>query len=222
MGIYPELEKLRLEALIERFQSQPLEGKEYASGYYMEIAERICEYGEEGVGFLKQQLSNPNVARVRAVLFALSVKKLRPDTLPVLMSALNDRRPLVVAEDIDGLRHNGYQEAMEQIVLLISHPSPYVAGAALRFVSAFDRDQAIPLLLNTLKHPHFVLRENACDELGNLEVIEAIPDLTRLLNDPHPYVRQAAQTALEELRSAQKEKSEVKHETPAASDQVSG
>ncbi|MCI0526719.1 MAG: HEAT repeat domain-containing protein [Nitrospira sp.] len=205
MGIYPKLETLELEELIKSFQFPPPEGEMYAAGYYFEVAEHICQYGEKGVQFLKQQLSNPDVHRVRAALFALSGRVSNSDTVPLLLSYLNDPRPLVVAEAIEGLRHNGYKGAMEQVVSLVLHPSPYVVGAALRYIGTFDRDRVIPLLLEALKHPDSLIRENACDELGDLEVIEAIPALVPLLSDLHPHVRQAAQTALEDLERIQKE-----------------
>ena len=206
MGIYPELETLGLEELMGCFQALPPEEEEYAAGYYLEVAERLCQCGEKGVQFLKQQLSNPDVNRVRAALAALSERVSSPDTVTLLLTYLSDSRPLVAAEAIDGLRHNDFHMAMEQIIPLISHTSPYIVGAALRFVSAFNRDRAVPLLLNALKHPAFLVRETACDELSNLEVIEAIPELIRLLGDSHPHVCQAARTALEDLRRAQKEK----------------
>jgi HEAT repeat protein len=199
MEIYPGLENLQLESLIERFQSPSPDEKKYRADYYMEIAERICE-SEDGRRFLKQQVSHPDTARVRAALFALSEKSSTHNVVPLLLNALNDSRPLVVAEAIDGLRYIGYQTAMEQLVALISHPSPYVVGAALRFIGAFDRDRAIPLLLNALAHPHFIVRENACDAVGDLEAIEAMSEVTQLLDDPHPDVREAARTALEDLK----------------------
>ena len=51
-----------------------------------------------------------------------------------------------------------------------------------------------------------LMRENACDELDQLKALEAIPALLPLLEDPHPQVRQAAQTALDNLRGVQPEK----------------
>jgi HEAT repeat protein len=43
------------------------------------------------------------------------------------------------------------------------------------------------------------VRENAADELGDLDAVAAIPELHQLLVDSHPDVRQAAQTAIEIL-----------------------
>ena len=64
-------------------------------------------------------------------------------------------------------------------------------------------DRAQPLLIEALKDPHFIVRENAADELGELDVVTAIPDLRQLLADSHPDVRQAAQTAIEILESTE-------------------
>ena len=60
-------------------------------------------------------------------------------------------------------------------------------------------NKALPLLIEALKDPDFIVRENAADELGELYEVEAIPYLHQLLRDSHPHVRQAAQTAIEML-----------------------
>lgn len=60
-------------------------------------------------------------------------------------------------------------------------------------------DKAIPLLLESLESKDAIVRENAIDELDELEIKEAIPYLSKLVNDPDINVRQAAETALENL-----------------------
>ena len=204
MGLYAELQTLDREALMQCFQSPPPEGEEYAAGYYLEVAERISACHEKGGEFLRQQLNHPDVNRARAALFALSLRGESHETVPLLLRYLHDPRPLMVAEALDGLRHHGDQTALQHAVPLVSHTSPPVVSAVLRYLSAFDRDRAVPLLLQGLQHPDVLVRENACDELGDLEVLEAIPALLPLLDDPHPHVRQAAQTSIEDLRRTQK------------------
>src|SRR2546427_4463503 len=206
MGVYPELHTLGLAELVQRFFSPPPEGDAYADSYYLEVAEHLGTCEEKGGEFLRQQLSHPDGNRARAALFALSARAGSPETVPLLLRCLHDPRPLIVAEAIDGLRHNGWQMAMDQIIPLVAHASPAVVGAALRYISAFDRDRAVPLLCQALRHSEALVRENACDELDQLEALEAIPALLPLLEDPHPQVRQAAQTALDNLRGVQPEK----------------
>jgi HEAT repeat protein len=57
------------------------------------------------------------------------------------------------------------------------------------------------MLIHALSDQEFIVRENAIDELGELGQPEAIPYLQPLLNDEHPDVRQAAETAIEVLTS---------------------
>lgn len=68
-----------------------------------------------------------------------------PDILSMLRDALNDPREMVVAEAIDGLRRGRFGSELEWFLSLRLHPSPYVQGAVLRFVSAFELIRAIPL-----------------------------------------------------------------------------
>ncbi len=64
----------------------------------------------------------------------------------------------------------------------------------------------MPLLLQGLQYPDVLVYENACDELDDFEAVEAMPALTPLLDDPHPHIRQAAQTGLDNLQRVQQEK----------------
>src|SRR5712692_2913083 len=138
--MYQELEALGLEELKKRLLSPCPDGDEYAVCYYQEVAYMICKQEDAGIQFLRQQLSNPEENRVRAALFALGTAKARPDTVSLLVSYLADRRPMILAEAMDGLTHHGYREAIERIVPFILESSdPYVIGAALRYVSASDR-----------------------------------------------------------------------------------
>ena len=75
----------------------------------------------------------------------------------------------------------------------------YVRGSVLRFMSEFYPERAVGLLIDALNDAHFIVRENAADELGELEAVEALPFLRAKLEDPHPDVRQAAETAIEML-----------------------
>jgi HEAT repeat protein len=61
-------------------------------------------------------------------------------------------------------------------------------------------EKALPLLIESLKDPDYIVRESAADELGELEVVEAIPFLNSLMEkDPHPDVREAAQISIDIL-----------------------
>ena len=206
MGSYPALRGIPLLKLISKFQSRCPDGPGYSAGYFLEVAERIGESGSDGVEFLKSQLSNPSAVKVRAAVYALAARTRAPETITMLLSFLGDKRPIVVAESIDGLRRNHHGASLKRILPLSSHPNPYIAGASLRYVSAFNRTRAKDLLIKSLKNPRQVVRANACDELDRLNVSEAIPHLTPLLRDPAKPVRQAARTAVDNLSAGRRSK----------------
>jgi HEAT repeat protein len=87
----------------------------------------------------------------------------------------------------------------EQVMALLHHPDPYVKGSVLRYLSQLCPEKAIAELLDALNDSHFIVRERAVDELGELSAAETIPFIRPLLNDPHPHVRQAARTAIDNL-----------------------
>ncbi len=141
-------------------------------------------------------------ARLRAILFALTEPRLDDPILrDKFISYLQHESPLIVAEAVDSLRRQGDKAAVDQILGLRQHSSPYVHGSVLRFMAHLHSEKALPLLIEALRNPHFIVRENAADELGQLGAVEAIPHLRPLLNDAHPDVRQAVQTAIEILES---------------------
>lgn len=200
MSIYPEFDHLNLEELIARFQKPLLEEEDEEFLYYSELALLIEKQGEGGIAFLLAQLQKVDTPKLVGILFALtetSPKDIQLNNL--LVTYLHDSRPMVIAEAINGLSRLGEKDNIDQVLALREHPSPYVRGSVLRFMAHLDRERALPLLLQGLKDPHFIVRENAADELGELEAVGSIPELYQLLVDSHPHVRQAAQTAIEML-----------------------
>jgi hypothetical protein len=202
VSFYPELDQLNLEALAARFKMPPPEGEAYAAAYYSEVASLIAKQGERGIAFLEEQLDKEDTARMRAILFALTKPGLeKPLGTERLVSYLADARPEIVAATVDGLRRQRKADHTGRVLSLLHHPSPYVRGSVLRFMSELHPDNALPLLFAALSDEHFIVRENAADELGELGRPEALPHLRSLLADPDPDVRQAAQTAIEILEA---------------------
>lgn len=207
MSFYPELDHLNLEELIARFQDSPLGGEEYASVYYSEVALLIRQKGEAGIAFLWGEMNCADTERLRAILFALTESPVKNQALlDHLVSYLQDERPLIVAEAIDSLCRLGAKDTVEQVLALLQHRSPYVRGSVLRFMRCLHPNKALPLLIEALKDPDFIVRENAADELGELYQVEAIPYLRPLLADSHSDVREAAQTAIEMLEESENDK----------------
>ena len=204
MSFYPELDRLNLEELVQHFRMPPSEGEDYAIAYYQEVAHLIRQKGEAGITFLQQEINRANTAQLQAILFALTETRLNDLALRnLLFSYLKDDRAIIVMEAIDALSRQGEKDAIYSVLALREHPSPYVRSSVLRFMRRLYPDRAFPLLIKALKDPDFIVRENAADELGELDVVEAISDLHPLIEDPHPDVRQAAQTAIEILESLQ-------------------
>lgn len=205
MSLYPNLEKLSLEELIFRFQSNCPEGEKFAASYYSEVTQLISQQGEPGVYFLLQTIDRVDTERLRAVIYALSSHPLTPpEFTDQLVKYLRDQRSFIVAEAIDGLSRRNVRSSLNEVLKLQNHSSPYVRGSVLRFVKHLYPSESLPMLIQALGDSDFIVRENAADELGDLGNIQAIPSLRPLLQDPHIDVRQAAQTAIEVLQSISK------------------
>ncbi|MBD2185882.1 HEAT repeat domain-containing protein [Planktothrix sp. FACHB-1355] len=202
MSFYPELDRLNLEELIDRFRQNPPEGEEYAVVYYQELASIIAVKGKAGIDFLLRQTKETYPPRWQAILFALSQSPLDyPSVRNLLFSYLENEQPMIVAEAIDSLCRIEEKDAVDRVLTLFKHPSPYVRGSVLRYITRLYPDKALPLLIEAFKDQDFIVRENAADEVGELGAVEAIPYLRRILEDVNPDVRQAAQTAIAMLES---------------------
>lgn len=209
------LEATNVTRLISLFKSVPTDGELYADAYYQDIADRLFQQGNEGWLYLEKLLpfydhqsrDNPldllSQSRMRAILFALSqVKSPRKKTeiTTLLESYLEDSRPSIVAEAIDGLRHQKARKYNIHVLSLLNHASPFARGSVLRFVATLYPEQALPILLRSLDDSDAIVRENAVDELGDLGDEAAISPLKVLFKkEKDRNVREAIKTALEIL-----------------------
>ena len=209
------LEETNVTRLISLFNSVPSDGELYADAYYQDIADRLSQQGNERWLYLEEVFSfydrqsrdNPldllSQARMRAILFALSqVKSSRKKTeiTTLLESYLEDSRPSIVAEAIDGLRHQKARKYKIHVLSLLNHVSPFVRGSVLRFVATLYPEQSLPILLRSLDDSDAIVRENAVDELGDLGDEAAISPLKVLFKkEKDRNVREAIKTALEML-----------------------
>ncbi|MBD2388077.1 HEAT repeat domain-containing protein [Cylindrospermum sp. FACHB-282] len=206
MSFYPELDHLSLEQLIKHFRLPPPE-REDAVLYFQEIAHLIATNGEDGVKFLWQESDKANTEKLQAILFALTETPLQhpfvqPELCKLLVRYLHDERPLIIMEAIDSLSRLGVIGSVKSVLGLREHSSPYVRSSVLRFMRTLYPEKALPLLIESLKDPDYIVRESAADELGELDSVEAIPFLNSLIEkDPHPDVRQAAQTSIDLISS---------------------
>jgi hypothetical protein len=202
MGIYPELDNLTLDALKAALYSPCPDGDEYAFGYYEEVALLIMAKG--GAEYLRSQLDIAQAERLAAVIFGITSTPISDPVLTQrLISLLSAAHEIVVMAVIDGLRFQSETSAVDIVLGLNTHHSPYVRGAVLRYIRTLFPEQALPLLIASLADDHYIVREVAADELGELYNTAALPHLKKLLDDPHPHVRQAVETAIEWLEETE-------------------
>ncbi|HYT93731.1 MAG TPA: HEAT repeat domain-containing protein [Gemmataceae bacterium] len=209
MAFFPELVGLPLETLTQAFDSPPSPADAAPAEdpflWFSEVALAIAQDGEAGVNWLLHHLPEDDEDRLRAVLFALSSvegdlrDQRRSQLEQFLLAVLADQRPLIVAAAVDGLTALDCADALDRVLPLLAHDSPYVVGSVLRFLARHHPEKARPALLLALKSAEPIIRQNAVDELDELDYVEALPALRRLLNDEDGYVRQAAQTAVSNL-----------------------
>jgi len=216
MPFFPELSRRPLEELMKCFIDPGREKeipKEEGELWLDEVAVQIARASTKGIKFLLDHIPVVDERRLRAILIALPSAgnklsaRARAEICRQSRSLLGHSRPLIVAEAADVLRHLGCREAEEEVSRLLHHPSPYVVGSALRFLARHFPDRAGPLLEGALDSEEPIIRQNAIDELDELEYFPALPRIKRLVNDADADVRQAALTAvrnLEELGREQK------------------
>jgi hypothetical protein len=144
------------------------------------------------------QLEDDDAAR--AVVFAAAEEDAAATPVrSFLRAALDDEREFVAAEALDGLAFGRTPLQAEVLERLSQHPSPYVRGALLRYLARVRGRSVVDILVAALKDGSHIVRENAIDELEELEAREAVPALRRLLDDSHRDVRAAARYALQTL-----------------------
>jgi HEAT repeat protein len=209
MSIYPEIDNLGLNELVQRWQSPPLDGEEYADLYYQEVADKICMSGSEGIDFLLAFVlhtdTNSEASRFSAVVLVLSKYSQKSnDFRSTLVKCLDEEQDSIVSASIEALSSQKVLDVKQQILEKIEHRSPYVRSSVLRYVSQVFPAESIPLLVHALQDKDYIVRESAIDELDEMEH-EMEPNslkilLEPLLEDSYPQVRQAAQTAIANLR----------------------
>jgi HEAT repeat protein len=88
-----------------------------------------------------------------------------------------------------------------EATVLFTEGGVIVVGSALRFFARCDPVRAVPLLEKALKAEEPIVRQNAVDELDEMNHTPALEKIQRLLRDPDKDVRQAARTAVEHLEN---------------------
>jgi HEAT repeat protein len=214
MPFFPELAETPLWSLFRDFDAPhppaAIEEDDWPE-WYAELAMQIAKSGKHGLEFLLSHAAMADVTRLRAILISLAFLSRRPvphshtrsRIKQMLLGLLGHPDPIIIANVIDDLGLLDFAEELDNVWRLRDHPSPYVVGSVLRFLSRHYPEKARPLLEQALTSPEYIIRENGVDELDELGCVESLPKLRQLLDDPHPHVRQAAQTAVANLEELQ-------------------
>jgi len=203
-GVFPQLNLLPLAELQARFRAAPPKDPDLEGDYqlwYEELAVCIRKRdADEGARFLREEAARADPDRLASIFLALAwfgeSDRAHAD---VLIEGLHNPDEHVAARAIDGLASVGGRGITEHILALSADPRELVRSAVLRFARQVLPDRAAKLLLDALGDPHYIVRENAIDELDELDYTPALPGIQALLTDPHPHVRQAALTAIANL-----------------------
>jgi len=180
--MFPSLHKVQPTELMAWFlgYSPPRIPKDEYEFWLQEVALAIANAGPDWAGVLLAFAPHANEVQLRAILLALSCAKgiLSEKQRDVLCARardlLADRRPMVVAEAVDTLTTLGCRRTKESISSLLRHPSPYVRGSALRHFARRHPKEAVPLLERALHSKEPVVRQNAVDELDELNYTPAL------------------------------------------------
>lgn len=175
-------------------------GGEY-DDYYEAVARELYEQGEPGVEVLTQELAGRRVPQLRAALTVLAMHQgSEPAFVEKVKLLAGDSEPVIAGDAIRLLGSLGVTELGERIRGLGDHPSPFVRASVLDYLARAEPESAYPALVQGLLDSDYVVRETAVDALDDLDSTEAISVIEPLLEDPHEDVRQAARTAVDNLR----------------------
>ena len=165
--------------------------------FYDSIA---CNIAQENPYYLLDNIKNYSGMRKRAAIFGLGSSLVKDEKITKeILLATHDTDPLVVSRAINALIDLEHKQYWSHIQPLLNNESPFVKGAVLTYARYVEAEKVYELLVSSLTDTHYIVREYAIDELAELGNIEAIEKIKPLLNDVHPHVRQAAESAIKEL-----------------------
>lgn len=205
-GLHPELNELTLDQLITRFLGEPPEPDD-DYWFYDELVYVMRRFEDRAVEFFVQQFERETRTEPRAALLYILTfppQLDHPAILPFLYRALNDGAVQVVQNAISGLRIWKIRAALDRVRPFLDHADPFVQARTLEYLSSLFPEMAYPLLLEALNHPHWVMRAEAADRLGELALTdgqkqEVLPLIRRLLDNPEECVREVTEWSVEVL-----------------------
>jgi hypothetical protein len=184
-----------------------IELEDCSFSYFSELCFLIAEQEESGISFLLKLCNEKNLrsTHIRSIISAFNNEKIKKNkNSNAVFEKLcfyfeNFTGTLVLAEVIDGLSNFNFSE--KKIIALLNHKSPYVVGAALRFLRKKNFPEIFSILVEKLSSPSWIIASNAIDELEEIGDKNAIPHIQPYLRDRRKFVREAAKFAIDSLRS---------------------
>lgn len=176
-------------------------GDEY-DDYYELIALALSEQGAPGIEVLERELDGRRVPQIRAALTVLEIHRGHdPEFVEKVEWLAGTSEPLVAGDAIRLLGFLGVTAPEELIRGKLNHPAPFIRAAMLDHLARTQPRSAYPALVRGLADSDHIVRETAVDALDDLGSTDAIASIEPLLQDPDENVRQAARTAVDNLRA---------------------
>ncbi|MFR9750969.1 HEAT repeat domain-containing protein [Nocardia sp. 004] len=194
--IREHLTGLSLADLVEWFSADD----EY-DHYYEEVAKKLYEHGRAGIEVLFAELDGRRVSQWRAALVVLSLYQGEdPKLVEKAKLRVGDPEPLIAGDAIWFLRLSGNTDLSDTIRGMKGHPDEFVRAKVLEYLAYTELEAVYPALVQGLGDTSYIVRETIIDVFDDLQVTDAIGLIEPLLEDPHEDVRQAARTAVDNLR----------------------
>jgi len=199
MPLFPEFESLSEHDLRSLILGQSPDGPEYERVYIGELAHRIAA-SEEGIEFLHELAPKSGGQRLAGIIDGLADVGDRIELPSMLLETIASEDEYVLISTLDAARFIRLALPFNRVRdLLDAHRSDFLLAALHRYLAGMKSEDVIPELISALSHQSPIVRQNAIDELADLNYQPAVSAIAGLLNDPDPQVREAAQSALTSL-----------------------
>jgi hypothetical protein len=193
MGPYDLFRKAPLEQLRRWWSGNDPPPPGHEEDYVDEVAHALSHAGPTGVAVLRQALNSHDVGRRWAAVYFLATEGLADEEVrAALRRAFDAPEPLKTAALWGFLNLNWFPLKREEVERLLHQEDQRLAALAMCYLSRAFPGEAVGILRSALGSDNPRMREYACDEVGEREIVELKGELERLVADPDEYVAQAA------------------------------
>lgn len=173
----------------------------HVPGELHELANAIAQAGDAGVEALLTAIrSTPSSLQAEAALIALHENKLiTEDVARAALPMLHADNPLAVAAALDFYAAYGDASHVRAAEAYAKHSSAHVRAASLRYLVCVHCDTVSTLLSAAAIDTDALVREEAADLIGEMQLRGELHLLDLLVKDLNADVKEAAATAREDL-----------------------